>query len=356
MAERRGGDEVTERPVARSTHGDDSQMARFERHGLRRFTARQAVAAVGLIAFVLVLFSGGSVRDAGEEMDPGIGRELVVAIGEPTGWVADRLPLQEAAVEATGGLSPDTDLSEEEGFAAADAVGAPGAVAPITADSFDPVELGVDMPKARLGTLLVTGDSLSTPLDLELARRLAGDGIEVERAPQLGTGISNDALVDWGQLSARLAGDTEPDATVVFIGANEGYPLPAAEGDVDCCGPEWAAVFAGRARQMLDNFRRGEEGKVYWLLVPTQRDPARGKITRAVNAAIEVAAQPWRDQVRLVDLPAVFTPEDRYRDSMEIDGEDTIVRESDGIHLNEAGSSLAADVVLEAIGRDFELP
>ena len=39
---------------------------------------------------------------------------------------------------------------------------------------------------------------------------------------------------------------------------------------------------------------------------------------------------------------------------MEIDGKQTIVRDSDGIHLNEDGSSLAADLVIAALNKDFE--
>ena len=39
---------------------------------------------------------------------------------------------------------------------------------------------------------------------------------------------------------------------------------------------------------------------------------------------------------------------------MEVDGSETIVRESDGIHLNEAGSALAAEIVLDAIDDDFD--
>jgi hypothetical protein len=39
---------------------------------------------------------------------------------------------------------------------------------------------------------------------------------------------------------------------------------------------------------------------------------------------------------------------------MDIDGKQTIVRESDGIHLDEEGSSLASDLVLEAVDGDFD--
>src|SRR5947207_2578452 len=92
-------------------------MGRFDRQGLRRFSARQAVLAVGLAALLLVLFEGASVRKAGEEMNPGIGRTLVLAIGRPAGWVADRLPLAKLGHDATAWLSPDSDLGRGAGFA-----------------------------------------------------------------------------------------------------------------------------------------------------------------------------------------------------------------------------------------------
>ena len=38
---------------------------------------------------------------------------------------------------------------------------------------------------------------------------------------------------------------------------------------------------------------------------------------------------------------------------MEVDGREEIVREPDGIHLNQTGSGLAADQVEEALERDF---
>ena len=61
-----------------------------------------------------------------------------------------------------------------------------------------------------LGKLLVTGDSLSMPLDAELARRLAGEGVEVERDPHVGTGLSKAGLADWGELAASQSRATRP--------------------------------------------------------------------------------------------------------------------------------------------------
>jgi lysophospholipase L1-like esterase len=38
---------------------------------------------------------------------------------------------------------------------------------------------------------------------------------------------------------------------------------------------------------------------------------------------------------------------------MPIDGRNTIVRRPDGIHLNEAGAALAAEIVLDRLKADF---
>lgn len=334
-------------------HRDDSEMSRFDRDGLRRFRARDAVIAVTVVSVLLVLLSGGSVLRAGKEEKPGVTKDILTAVGKPTDAIADTLPFQKAQTNLTSGLSPDKDLVKGAGFKTASAAG--GGLPQVTPDAFDPVTVGEKQaPKVALDKLLVTGDSLSQPLDLELARRLAPDGVDVARDPHPGTGISNPVLVDWGQLSATQVADEEPDAVVVFIGANEGYPLPGPDGkDIACCGAGWAAVFANRVRQMMANYRRGGAAKVYWMTVPTPRDPARQKVERSVNAAIKVAAQPWAAQVRVIDTVPVFDPGEKYRDAMEVDGEEQIVRESDGIHLNEAGAGVAADVVLERMGIDF---
>jgi len=331
-------------------------MSRFDREGVRNYSARDAVGAVAIIALLLILFSGGSIRSAAAQIEPGIGRDIVDAIGGPTEWIADLTPLATAQHDLTGGLSPDQELGGGGFDEAASAPDAGGEIPPVTADAFDAAAIGAPAPpKEELETLLVTGDSLSTPLDAEIARRLAPDGVEVIREPHLGTGISNSALTDWGQLSTAQVAADEPDAVVVFIGANEGYGMPGPGGEqVECCGPDYAAVYANRVRQVMNAYRQDGEAKVYWLTVMAPRDPDAQKVSELVNAAIRVAAQPWASQVRVVDTVPTFTPGGRYSDAIEVDGEERIVRESDGIHLNATGSAIAADLVLDRIDEDFE--
>ena len=103
----------------------------------------------------------------------------------------------------------------------------------------------------------------------------------------------------------------------------------------------------------MDTYRRDGDARVYWLTLPAPRDPARQKVARVVNAAIAVAAQPYRSQVRVIDSSAIFTPGGRYRAAMTVKGRETLVREPDGVHLNEAGAGVALDVLLERLRADF---
>ena len=85
-----------------------------------RSRSRDALVVVFLAVVVLVLFEGSSVRTASEEMQPGFERDVVEAVGKPTGWVADRLPFDEWGDDALAFLE-DEGVGDEGGFDAAPA-------------------------------------------------------------------------------------------------------------------------------------------------------------------------------------------------------------------------------------------
>jgi hypothetical protein len=227
----------------------------------------------------------------------------------------------------------------------------------VTADAFDPGQIGAPAPRRRvLRNLLITGDSMSTPLNGEIYKLLGPHGVHVYSDLHYGGGISKDFVFDWPDEAVTISRQRRPDATVVFIGANEGFPLRGPHGGrVRCCGANWAAAYANRGRQMLAAYRRGGAARVYWITVPALRDARRTAIGRVINVAIDVAAEPWRRQVRLIDGGAIFTP-GGYRDAMPVDGVMTQVREPDGMHLTVAGAHVLALAVKSALTADFTLP
>ncbi len=313
-----------------------------------------AIRAVLVAALLLVVFAGDRLTPAAAEMERGPVRTVVDAVGGPTGWIADHLPFSSATDAVAGWFSPDEEerpstASTADGAASAGA----GAAAPVPPQAFAPAALGERPPPRRLRTLLVTGDSMSQPLDAILARRLADDGARTTRDVHLGSGISKDFVVDWPSLAAEQAADQEPDAVAVFLGANEGFPMRSGDGEVECCGPAWAAAYATKARVMMDRYRRGGATQVLWLLIPAPRDPERARVARTVNAAVRVAAGAFGAQVAVIDTPAMFTPGGRFRSAMPVAGREQIVRNPDGIHLNEQGAELLADVVERQLRTTF---
>src|SRR5687768_12414622 len=139
-----------------STHSDDSQMSRFDRPEVRKLSAWWAVGAIAITAVLLVVFSGGSVEDQAEELRPGIGRDLIAAVGEPTDAIADALPLAEVQADVTEGLSSESEL-DEGAFDTAAVASEAGRIPPVTPESFDATAIGTDPPTPlELDKLLIT--------------------------------------------------------------------------------------------------------------------------------------------------------------------------------------------------------
>ena len=103
----------------------------------------------------------------------------------------------------------------------------------------------------------------------------------------------------------------------------------------------------------MRSYRRGGDGRVYWLTLPAPRDRRRKPIYHAVDEAIERAARSFpADEVSVIDLVPVFTPGWSFRASIR----GRVVRQPDGIHLNVAGARIAAALILKRLRADALIP
>ncbi len=102
---------------------------------------------------------------------------------------------------------------------------------------------------------------------------------------------------------------------------------------------------------MARTYAQGGSGRVYWCLLPAPRGGDFRRVFVAVNAAIRRAARKERS-LKLIDLPATFTPGFSFRQSITYEGRTVSVRQDDGVHLNPAGAAIAADLILERMRRD----
>ena len=203
------------------------------------------------------------------------------------------------------------------------------------------VALRVRPRQGRL-RVLAAGDSMMQVLDTALGDRLPR--AELRSDTHVSTGITKPSLLNWPAQARRLARAQRPDATVVFLGANDGFGLPGPGGGQEpCCSEAWVDAYAARARSMMAAYSRAGAGRVYWLTLPVPRRAAFAQIFTGVNQALQRAAQAYPATVRIVDLVPAISPGGRFRQAL---------RQADGVHLTPAGDRVAASLVVAAMRRD----
>jgi hypothetical protein len=133
-----------------------------------------------------------------------------------------------------------------------------------------------------------------------------------------------------------------PAATVIAIGAVDGFPMPVPDGTTQqCCGAGWIAEYSRRVRSIMLTYRRKGRGRVIWLTLPIPRGSR--EIADAVNLAV-VRAATGLSRVSVLRLDEFFTP-DGFREVMPYRGRSVRVRAADGVHLNVPGTAIAAKLV-----------
>jgi lysophospholipase L1-like esterase len=201
--------------------------------------------------------------------------------------------------------------------------------------------------------LLATGDSMIQIIDGFLARGLQAEAVEVQSDARISTGISKPFMLNWPIHARSQARRLRPNVTVVFLGANDGFPLPTRSGRrVACCGRSWVRAYARRASAMMSSYARHGAGTVYWATLPAPRSASFRRVFRAVNAALRDAARRHPGEVHLVALARRFTPGYKFRQSIRWNGRYVSVRQGDGVHLNVSGASIAAKLIVRAMRRD----
>lgn len=209
------------------------------------------------------------------------------------------------------------------------------------------VAVGVrsDRPAAAPPTVLATGDSTMEGVSSFLSDDLRETAKVVSDARP---GFSISGGDGWKQVARSQVARVRPATTVISIGANEGFAMRAADGAMhECCDDAWIEELAARMRTSMLTYRRGGNGRVFWLTLVAPRDPRRVPTFNAVNTAILQAAA-TAPGVRVLRMDQLFSP-DGYQETIRDGGRDVRVREPDGIHLNVAGTRIAAREVVKAI-------
>jgi uncharacterized protein len=305
------------------------------------------VLGVLLIALAIAaLFNSEAIVRAGEGMEQGTTRDVVLSIGRPLDDVAGAigLHLPREGLDLAFGQEDKTasGTALEEGSSAILRRRAPEGERQTAYRQLSPGE-----PLE----VLVTGDSEAEFLGQQLIDQGPPGMLEVETVAQNATGLTNPDFFNW-ELNAQQEVDArDPDAVVMAIGGNDGFNVEAGGRLYGPNDPEWQTEFARRVAVVAETFSEDGERPVYWVPPPTARDDHLNEIYATQNRAVEQAARAVPD-LRYVDVYSTLNG-GKYSDSLRIDGRRVLARQPDGVHFTLDGAIAPARLVLEQMAKDF---
>ena len=202
---------------------------------------------------------------------------------------------------------------------------------------------------ARPPLVLATGDSTMQGVDGYLDDRLSSSAEVVSRL-RPGTGISKPGQPSWLKTSRIQSSTLRPRATVVSVGANDGYAMTTlADRRVPCCGEEWVAEYSRRVRIMMRTWTRFG-GRVVWITLSAPDSEGLRPQFSAVNTAIaRAAAGPAPSDPARMDL--LLSPGGVHQFTVMWKGRRVKLYLRDGVHLTPAGTSIVAEAVAAELRR-----
>ncbi len=328
-------------------------------------SARALIVLVVTALVTAALLNSEGLLRAGESMEPGVTRTLTLAVARPTdglaqatglAWPRDRLAQALGREDLSGGEIGDESLTD----IVVPPIPATG-LAALTNDQ--PVQgpaVDVEASAARLApptrsdplNVLVAGDSLASYVGIQLdALTSDTELVSVSTAIRNGTGLTNPAFFNWQKAASSDVDKKNPDAVIMIIGGNDGWPMDLRNGNKAWVGGNaWLDEYARRAAAVMKTFQ-GEGRTVYWSGPPTARDPKWDRIYQSINRAVDAAAEALPG-VRYVDLYGSTAVGGGYSTYVRDEGKKVKARQPDGVHWTLDGAVLPARLLVEQLEAD----
>jgi hypothetical protein len=304
---------------------------------------------LGVIVIALViaaLFNSEAIVRAGEGMQEGTTRDVVLSIGRPlddvAGAIGFHLP-REGLDLAFGQDSKTASGTELEQGSTAILRRRPRE-RPAAPTWHQPT-------RNHPLQLLVTGDSEAEFVGQRVVDQAPSDVVEVTTVARNATGLTNPAFFNWELNAKQEIAARDPDAVIMAIGGNDGFNLEAGGQLYGPHDPEWQTEYARRVAVVMRELTQHGKRPVYWVPPPTARDDEFNAIYKSQNRAVAQAAKAVPG-ARYVDVYSTING-GKYTDELTIDGRRVLARQADGVHFTRDGAVVPTRLILRAMARDY---
>ena len=301
---------------------------------------------LGVMAIALVvatLLNSEAIIRAGQGMEQGPTRDVVLSIGRPIDDVAGAVGLRGPRDGLDLAFGHDDKTAENTELEK-------GSTAILQPRGESREET---FPQPSVGDplqVLVTGDSEAEFIGQQLTD-IEPSLFRVDVVARNATGLTNPEFFNWEVNARQEIEARRPDAVVMMIGANDGFNVILGGERFGPLTPQWQLEYARRTAVVMKELSSNGERPVYWVPAPTSRDETYNEIYRNENRAVQQAALAVPG-ARYVDVYNTIS-RGRYRDELRIDGRRVLARQPDGVHFTRAGALVPARLILRAMAKDF---
>lgn len=207
-----------------------------------------------------------------------------------------------------------------------------------------------DVEKAENATrLAVFGDSLAIDLARALERAYADDPNLVVLSQGVGSsGFVRDDFFDWNKaIGDAIAGDSF-DIAVVIIGINDRQPIRENGHSYQPLTDQWKTIYSARIAEFLGQLQAAAK-PVIWVGLPPMQARSYSAAISQIASVQKLAA--FSGGAEYVDIYERFIDEAGNFSAYgpDLNGDNVLMRKSDGIHFSNAGSDKLAFYVNQSL-------
>ena len=264
------------------------------------------------------------------------------------GWWQTGAELQENAYAFSDGIK--TFLSGETPTTAQDGGSAdmPPEAAPQTGE-IQKWKQDTDTAAVRTGDkVFFAGDSLMqgvAPFEKKSLKQQYG--IESINLSKRSTGLSYPKFFDWPKtIEETLQKHPEISVLAVFLGPNDPWDFPVGKQYLKFASDEWAQEYLKRVDRILEAAHT-HHVQVVWLGIPYMK---KAKLDGQMRYLDKLLSEHLEGKIILIPTAHTLSGgEDRYTDSVNVNGKSVRYRSKDGIHFTAEGQKLLAEKIMEKL-------
>jgi lysophospholipase L1-like esterase len=221
-------------------------------------------------------------------------------------------------------------------------------------------ELALASPPAGPGsvghcTVLEIGDSLGEDLAEGMADQLAANsGLNLVQLDKASTGLANSWFFDWPvHLQADLA-QYHPQLVLVMLGGNDEQGMTVNGNVVSFPSKAWEQDYVGYVRQVVSE-ATATGAYVLWIGMPITQPYSYNQGLTILNALYQQGVTSEPNATFVPSWSLFADPAGQFDAQAAVNGVETDLRSSDGIHLSVPGTEVLATFIIRKMASIYHV-